>query len=280
MIAFIGTGLLGSGFVEALLKKGETIHVWNRSPEKTILLEKLGAKSFTNITEAVKGCHRIHLVLKDDQVVDALLEKAQDGFEPNAIIVDHSTTSVQGAIDRAAHWKNKGYHYMHAPVFMGPANALQSNGTMMVSGDQELISKITPALSTMTGKLWNLGADPGKAAAIKLLGNLFHICFTGAIADMVTLANTLSIDMNELGPLMDVLNPGGIAQARIKKMASNTYDKASWELSMARKDAGLMMMEVAKKQKALAVIPPIAAKMDELIEKGLGKNDWTVLAKN
>jgi 3-hydroxyisobutyrate dehydrogenase len=280
MVAFIGTGLLGSGFVEAMLNRGEPVQVWNRSFEKTKPLESKGAKAFASIADAVKGCERIHICLTDDNVVDEVLEKAWPGFKPGAIIVDHSTTSVQGAKNRALHWSTKGFHYMHAPVFMGPANALNSNGTMMVSGDQEIIRLLEPSLRKMTGKLWNLGDDPGKAAAIKLLGNLFHICFTGAFADVMTMAHSLNIATSELGPLFEILNPGGIAQARIKKIESNTFDKASWELRMARKDARLMTEQADLAGKTLTVIPAVAKRMDAFIEKGQGKNDWTVITKD
>ncbi len=33
-IAFLGTGLLGSAFVEAGAKRGDTITVWNRTADK------------------------------------------------------------------------------------------------------------------------------------------------------------------------------------------------------------------------------------------------------
>jgi len=31
-IAFLGTGLMGSGFIRRLLAQGHTVHAWNRSP--------------------------------------------------------------------------------------------------------------------------------------------------------------------------------------------------------------------------------------------------------
>lgn len=34
MIAFLGAGLLGTGFVRNLQRLGETVNVWNRTPEK------------------------------------------------------------------------------------------------------------------------------------------------------------------------------------------------------------------------------------------------------
>lgn len=278
MITILGTGLLGTGFATALLNKGESVNVWNRTHEKTKALEALGAKAFTNVADAARGAERIHLVLSDDKAVDRVLEHASEGFEQNVIIVDHSTTSVQGALYRTGRWKQRGFTYIHAPVFMGPSNAVNANGSMMVCGDQNVIAKLEPALSKMTGKLWNLGEDPGKAAAIKLLGNLFHICFTGAFADVMHLAHSLNIQTNELPQLFEILNPGGIAQARIKKIESNTYDKASWELQMARKDARLMIDQAASTNDELILIPVIAKKMDELIKNGKGQNDWTVLA--
>ena len=39
MIAFFGMGLLGSNFVRALRRRGEGVHVWNRSPDKATTLD-------------------------------------------------------------------------------------------------------------------------------------------------------------------------------------------------------------------------------------------------
>lgn len=44
-IAFLGTGLMGSGFVRRLLAQGHTVHVWNRSPASAKALEAHGAKA-------------------------------------------------------------------------------------------------------------------------------------------------------------------------------------------------------------------------------------------
>ncbi|MBV8581839.1 MAG: NAD(P)-binding domain-containing protein, partial [Candidatus Eremiobacteraeota bacterium] len=74
MIAYFGTGLLGSGFVQKLLERGETVHVWNRSPEKARALEADGAKAFANPADAVKRAERLHLTLSDDAAVDDVLE--------------------------------------------------------------------------------------------------------------------------------------------------------------------------------------------------------------
>jgi 3-hydroxyisobutyrate dehydrogenase len=280
MIAFLGTGLLGANFTRALLKKGEKVQVWNRTAEKAKSLESYGAKAFEKLTDAVKGAHLIHLTLSDDHSVDEILDKAAASFEKGAIIIDHTTTSAPGAAKRSAFWKQKGYSYIHAPVFMGPPNALEGTGVMLVSGDQQIIKTIETHLSGMTGKLLNLGERPEKAAAIKLLGNLFHIGLTGSVSDMITLSETLDVPVSELGTLLELLNPAVVAQGRLKKIASDTFDQPSWELSMARKDARLMIEQASSENKHLMVIPAVAKKMDLWIAKGHGKNDWTIISKD
>ena len=49
---------------------------------------------------------------------------------------------------------------------------------------------------------------------------------------------------------------------------------------MARKDAGLMLGAAKDAGVNLALIPAIAAVMDEWISRGHGTDDWTVIAKN
>ena len=279
MISFLGTGLLGANFTRALLRRGERVNVWNRTAAKAQALEQEGAKAFTSVAEAVKGSTRIHLTLSDDKAVDEVLDNASENIEQGVFIIDHTTTSVDGAARRSRSWSERGIHYIHAPVFMGPPNALESTGTMLISGNQELIAEVEPELSKMTGKLWNLGDRPEKAAAIKLLGNLFHVCLAGGVADMITLAGTLNIPAPEISSLLELLNPGAVAQGRLKKITSNTFDQPMWELSMARKDARLMMEQAEKTGKTLNVVPAVARKMDKWIEKGRGNADWTIFSQ-
>jgi 3-hydroxyisobutyrate dehydrogenase len=279
MKAFLGTGLLGSNFVKALLNKGDQVQVWNRTVSKAKELELFGANAFSNAADAVKGADRIHLTLKDDASVNEVLQAASSEFMPGAIIIDHTTTSKEGAIQRTNEWEEKGFLYQHAPVFMGPINALESTGFMMVSGDDTLIDKLQPELSKMTGKLLHFGSEPGKAAAIKLAGNAFLVCFTAGIRDTLALSKALDISVTELFTLFNEWNPATMLQGRLKRMTSGDYSQPSWELNMARKDTGLFI-KAAEGKTDLAVIPSIAELMDEWIEKGYGNNDWTVIAKD
>lgn len=280
MKAFLGMGLLGSNFVKAMLQKGETVQVWNRTASKARALEPLGARAFEDVSEAVQNADVIHITLRDDATVDEVLENASKGFKPGAIIVDHTTTSAKGAIERTNKWKNKGFTYLHAPVFMGPQNALESSGFMLVSGDQSLIKELEPQLSKMTGKLINFGPQEGKAAGIKLTGNLFLLSLTAGLSDALALAKAHGIEANEILNLFNNWNPGAAVPARLQKIATGKFDEPSWELEMARKDAGLMINAAKEAGTTLSIIPAIANTMDQWIAKGHGHDDWSVIAKD
>jgi 3-hydroxyisobutyrate dehydrogenase len=275
MIAVLGTGLLGSNFTRALIKKGEQVHVWNRSPERAKALEADGAKAFADAADAVRGASRAHIVVSDDAAVDGVIAAAH--FAPGALVIDHSTTSPEGARLRTA---RTDITYVHAPVFMGPQNALESTGLMMVSGERARIERVTPLLQPMTGKLIDFGTRVDAAAAFKLMGNTFLMGFTAAIGDLIGLGKALGIAPSEAIGLFDHFNPGALTGARAKRMASGDYSSASWELAMARKDARLVQAEADHAHVALLLVPAIAAKMDAMIARGHAHDDWTVIAKD
>jgi 3-hydroxyisobutyrate dehydrogenase len=278
MICVLGTGLLGSGFTRAFRRKGESVHVWNRTPAKARALEAEGARAFDDPAEAIRGADRIHVVVSDDAAVDAVLAAA--AVPADTLVVDHTTTSTAGALHRTERWPRAGVTYLHAPVFMGPQNAAESTGLMLVSGDRTVVERVRPLLEPMTGKVVDLGPRVDAAAAFKLIGNLFLMAFTAGCADVLGLAKALDVPPAEAAALFEHFNPGAAIGARFRRMIEVPFDQASWELGMARKDARLVQAEVDRAGVALALLPAIAARMDAVIAAGFGGSDWTVIAKD
>ena len=280
MVAFIGMGLLGSNFVKSMLKRGIAVQVWNRTAEKANALEAFGAKAFNIVGDAVKGATRVHITLVDDAVVDSILAEAEASLAPGAIIIDHTTTSAPGAAQRAAAWRAKGFYYLHAPVFMGPINALESTGIMMASGDEDLFKQVEAELTAMTGRLVYLGPQPERAAGMKLLGNLFLISITSGLSDTFGLAKALGMPGEDVLQLFDFFNPGAMIPARAKRILNGQFEEPSWELKMARKDARLMIEQAESKHITLNSTKATAQLMDEWIAKGKGSKDWNIIASD
>ena len=272
MIAILGTGLLGSGFARALCKKGETVHVWNRSPARAKALEADGCIAFADVAEAVRGATRVHITVSDDHAVDSVVAAAK--VSAGTPIYDHTTTSVAGARERTARLPG----YLHVPVFMGPRNAAESTGLMMVSGDRAAIAAATPVLSTMTGKLVDLGDQVGRASAFKLLGNLFLMAVAAGFYDMLSLGKAMGVGPDDVAQLFEFFNPGVSLGTRFKRMTDADYDNVSWDLAMARKDARVMQGEAGSAP--LLMLPQLAELMDRMLARGHGEQDWTVIAQD
>jgi len=280
MITILGTGLLGSGFARALRSKGEAVHVWNRTPTKAQALAAIGATPVGTPAEAVRGGERTHIAVSDDAAVDAVLAAAAPGLARGALVFDHTTTSTAGALARTAHWRERGVIYVHVPVFMGPQNAADSTGLMLISGERAIVQRVSPLLAPMTGKLVDLGERVDAAAAFKLLGNLFLIALTAGFTDMLALAQSMRIAPSEVATLFEHFNPGASVPARFKRLTDADYDHPSWELAMARKDARLMLAEAQSAGISLSMLPSAAALMDRFIAAGHEHSDWTVIAKD
>jgi 3-hydroxyisobutyrate dehydrogenase len=280
MIAFLGMGLLGTNFVRAMRERGEAVQVWNRTADKARALREVGAVAHEGPADAVRGASRVHLTLSDDDAVDSVLERARSGLGEDVIIVDHTTTSATGTKARAQRWAERGIAFQHAPVFMGPQNALEATGVMLASGVRSRFDRLEPELSKMTGKLVYLGEEAERAAAFKLLGNSFLIFMNAGFADFFALAKAFGVPAKDAAGLFQFFNPGLTLPARVARVLSGDFSNPSFELQMARKDARLMIEEAARSSSPLATLPAIAASMDHYLERGHAHDDYTVVAKD
>jgi 3-hydroxyisobutyrate dehydrogenase len=274
-VAWLGTGLLGSGFVERLLERGVAVSVWNRTAAKAQPLGEKGAHVAASPAYAVQGATRVHLCLKDDAAVDEVLDAAEPAIPPGAVIIDHTTTSPEGAVVRGARMAAKNRPFLHAPVFMSPQAAREGKGIMMVSGARAVFDGIEAELKPMTGDLWYVDERLRGAASLKLVGNAMLIAIAGGMADVLTLGTSLGLGGGDVFEVLRRLNPGGAIAIRGKRMVDRDF-APTFELAMARKDLGLMLDSIA--DRPLATLAAIAQRADQLIERGLGDQDLGVLA--
>ncbi|MDO8419210.1 MAG: NAD(P)-binding domain-containing protein [Rubrivivax sp.] len=278
-IAFFGTGLMGSGFVRRLRATGHEVNVWNRSAAKARALEADGIRAFADPAAALAGAERIHLSLSDDASVDAVLEPIAAAIPAATWIVDHTTTAIRPTAERVARWDARGRQFVHAPVFMGPANALEGSGLMLVSGRPARHDALLPALQQMTGKVLYLGEDPQRAAAFKLFGNLTLIGIMGVLGDVNRLAHAVGISTHDAFSLFQHFNPGQTLPARAARIESADVAVPSFEVAMARKDVRLMIEEAQRAGVDLFVMPGVAAMFDAAIARGEGALDAVAAAR-
>jgi 3-hydroxyisobutyrate dehydrogenase-like beta-hydroxyacid dehydrogenase len=279
-IAVLGTGLIGAGFVENLVKKGHDVVVWNRTRAKADALARPQVRVAATVADAVRGATRVHLALTDDAAVDAVLPDVFAGAGGDVVVVDHTTTLPKTTAARVARWLGQGRSFVHAPIFMSPTNAKNGTGLMLVGGEPRLALSVTSALQEMTGEVWNVGEHPALAAFYKLCGNAMILTMGGALADILRMAEASGLPREEALGVFAKFQPQGIIQFRGPKMARREFS-TSFAIAVARKDVRLMQETAAQDGTgaSLAVLDGLAARMDQLIAQGLGDLDIGALAR-
>lgn len=276
-IALLGTGLLGSGMVENLLAKGHTVRIWNRSPGKLLPLVQRGAVATKDPAEAARGASHVHLVLAEDHAVDAVVAALRPGLGQGVPLIDHSTNLPARVAARFAALRAEGVRYVHAPVFMSPQNAREASGLMAISAPQADFAELQSHLAAMTGKLLHAGERADLAAVWKLAGNSTFFALAAAMSDVLAIGRGCDVAPEVMLSLFDTFKPGAAMVFLGQRVAQAGAGPASFELSMARKDARLMQ-EAAGKQ-TLLVLPSVTAAMDRALGKGLAASDYAVFTK-
>ncbi len=269
-VAFYGAGMLGSAMIRAMLRRGLTVHVWNRTAAKAHALESDGARAFTDPAEAAVGAERVHLCLSDDASVDAVLDAALAGITTDSPIVDHSTVLPQHVAERVGRLAESGHALLHAPVFMGPPMALESTGVMMASGNLSLFARLRLALEAMCGDLRYVGERSDLAAIYKLMGNAMILAVVGGINDVLRMAEEQGVSRAQAYELFEFYDPTGQIRGRGKRMVENDYDPR-WSVDMAHKDAALM--QTTAHHERLPVIDAIEALLRNVSDRGMGDRD-------
>jgi 3-hydroxyisobutyrate dehydrogenase len=276
-IAFLGTGLLGSGMVRHLLKTGNAVTVWNRTADNARALEADGATVAASPEAAAAGAERVHLVLPDDRVVDGLLERIAPALAPGAILIDHSTTLPEATARRFDRLAAQGIRFLHAPVFMSPQMAADGVGLMLVSGPRAILDEVRTELESMTGEVWYLGERQDLAAAYKLFGNAMLFAISAGLADVMAMARANDIDPMDALTVFSRFQPANVIHGRGPKMARGDFSP-SFTIDLARKAVGLMI--AAARGEPLIALPAVAKRMDEVIASGQGARDLAAIGRN
>jgi 3-hydroxyisobutyrate dehydrogenase-like beta-hydroxyacid dehydrogenase len=273
-IAFLGTGLLGGAFVEAAIRRGDEVTVWNRTTAKARALEAFGARVADSPAEAVRGVTRVHLVLKDDAVVDEVVAALRPGLAATTVVVDHTTALPALTAERSRRLNSEGVKYLHCPVFIGPPAARESQGTILVAGPRDLFDAVRSDLSKMAARVEYFGERPDLAAVFKLCGNAFIVGINALVADVFAVASGSRVASADALRVVEFFNPSTVVKARGAKMVAGDFTP-TFELAMARKDVRLMLESAGATP--LAALPQIAERLDALIAEGHAHDDLAVI---
>ena len=161
-IGFVGLGHMGAGMAANLVKAGNEVAVYNRSPEKAAPLVALGASTATKLADACRGDALITM-LADDQAVESVAF-GDDGVIRNlktgAIHISMSTISVELSERLAAAHAKAGQRFVAAPVFGRPDAAAAAKLFIVAAGAISAVNACKPVFEALSQRHFVMGERP------------------------------------------------------------------------------------------------------------------------
>ena len=274
-VAFIGLGVMGYPMAGWLSQKGCSVTVYNRTAEvsQRWLNTYKGAIAESPRAAAEQADVVFICVGNDSDVRDVVLgdQGAVAGLGAGAVLVDHTTTSAQLALELADKVKYSGCQFIDAPVSGGQQGAENGQLTVMCGGEGQTFDRVRPLIASYA-KAVTLMGPPGYGQLCKMVN---QICIAGllqGLAEGLNFAEKAGLDPHLV---VDVISKGAAQswqmENRYKTMLAGEYNHG-FAVQWMRKDLGFALEEAQRNGSQL----PVTTLVDKFYAdvEGLGGNRW------
>ncbi len=277
-VAFLGLGVMGYPMAAHLALAGHRVTVYNRTPAKAQAFVQafahLGVCAAPSPREAAQGAELVlACVGNDDDLRSVVLGDtgAFAGMTDGAIFVDHTTASAAVARELYAAARERGLHFIDAPVSGGQAGAQNGLLTVMCGGDPEPFEQARPVIAAFARAVTRIG-DSGAGQLAKMVNQIAIAGLLQGLSEAIAFGQRAGLDM----PLvLDVIGKGA-AQSwqmdnRGKTMVEDRFD-FGFAVDWMRKDLGLVLDEARRNGSTL----PVTALVDQFYAdvQAMGGGRW------
>jgi 3-hydroxyisobutyrate dehydrogenase-like beta-hydroxyacid dehydrogenase len=283
-IGFVGLGHMGTAMAANLVAAGRRVIAYVRRPDQIGRLEALGLRPTTDIGDLI-DCEVVISMLPDDDAVREIVCGRRDddldglaaGLMPGAIHLSMSTISTAAASLLANEHARHGQGYVAAPVFGNPDAAKARQLFIVAAGAPADVARCQPILDALGQRTFVIGADPGEANLVKLLGNMMSATALEMLGEVVAVVRKRGLDPQ---PFIDIMT-GTMFGGRAHKIYGDKIARQAYApgfvLPLVLKDVRLALAEA---EQAGAPMPSVGVVRDRLITgiaRGYGELDWTAL---
>lgn len=173
-IGFIGTGVMGKPMAANLLRKGYSLSIVSRHPEKEASLIAQGALTAASLQELARACDVIILMLPDTDTVEQVLfgdGSVALGVRESSIVIDMSTISPEKTVEFAERLAAIRCTMLDAPVSGGEKGAETGTLGIMVGGSLDAFERCRPIFYAL-GKTITYTGSSGCGQKTKLVNQL------------------------------------------------------------------------------------------------------------
>lgn len=275
-VAFIGLGVMGFPMAGHLKQKGgHDVAVYNRTAAKAAdWAAKFGGTTGATPAEAAKDAEFVFTCVGNDDDLRSVTTSATgvlSSMKAGAILIDNTTASAEVARELEAAAKEKGVHFIDAPVSGGQAGAEGGVLTVMCGGEQAIFDKAKPVIDAYA-RMVGLMGPVGSGQLTKMMN---QICIAGIVqglSEAIHFGKQSGLDIEKV---VDVISKGAAGswqmENRHKTMDQGKYD-FGFAVDWMRKDLDIVLTEARRNGAKL----PLTALVDQFYGdvQAMGGNRW------
>ena len=280
-IGFIGLGVMGFPMAGHLSKIFE-VSVFNRSHSKSEKWKKnFSGTSYNTIKEISSNSEILILCVGNDKDVKEIIcgqDGAIDFLKPGSIIIDHTTTSSDLAIELSSLLKPKKISFIDAPISGGQSGAESGKLSIMIGGERQSYEKVKNVLNTYS-KFYKYMGPSGSGQLTKMVN---QICIAGliqALSEGMNFADKVGLNIRSV---IEVISKGAAQswqmENRWETMLQDNYDHG-FAVDLMKKDLDIVIKKASKENINLEVTKIIDNYYKEIQGAGGGRWDTSSLYK-
>lgn len=272
---------MGKPMAINLLKSGFELRVHNRSRAVVDELAAMGAAPAFSPREVALEADVVLTCLPTPEAVEAVYlgpEGLVPATRPDQILIDHSTVSPTTSRKLFQAVREKGAHFLDAPISGGVPRAEAGTLTIMVGGDEGVFHRAMPVLQAMGDKVVLVGG-PGVGSVVKLTNQLLVGIHTAAAVEALVFGVKGGADPRVL---LDVIGSSFGASAMFNRTVPMVLARqfgSATDVGILSKDMGLIT-RLGKELSCRLLMGAVAEQLfDEGVGLGLAHNDMVSLVE-
>lgn len=277
-LGVVGLGIMGSGIASNFLKKGYSVFVWNRTPEKIKKFVELGAAACAIPAEVAKNSDVVFEVTANDESSKAVWlgkKGILSGATSKTICIANATLSIKWVDELIQKCKTSKITFFDMAMTGGRIGAETGSLTLLCGGDESVLENIKPTLDAIAKKIFYFGPE-GQGMRYKLILNFLQAVHVIGFGQAMKIAKANAMDLKKVSDAL-VERPGGI----ITGIAQRTYfqdpDPITFSIEWILKDL-TYAKKFAKKLDA-SLLDDVLLTYQKAKKKGFANKDWASVNK-
>jgi len=261
-VAFLGLGVMGYPMAGHLARAGHHVTVYNRTTKKAEQwVEEFGGQLGKTPREAAAGARIVFSCVGNDADLRSVYlgpDGALDAMGSDSIAFDNTTASAEIARDLHSMARERGVHFIDAPVSGGQAGAVNGQLTVMCGGDKSAFDRAQPVAMAFAKAVTLIGG-PGAGQLAKMVNQLAIAGLVQGLAEGINFGQAAGLDMKLV---LQVIGKGAAQSWQMDNRGTTMIDDKfdfGFAVDWMRKDLGLCLDEARHNGAAL----PVAALVDQ-----------------